>query len=215
MKLWKLEQKASAALWSVGDTAPCVGDVHPTSPPPTPRFHRVYSVKICLLLGRVQLQGKPLSKMKFLLMLFSPVDFVFAPPLLSPLLSSLPPSPPLLFLFTRNVTATKLKMLLWRALASPISAVTFYRSTEGTEVWTRRRSIRPIHLMCTVCVCYIRISCSCTVVCSWLSFPQNDWMILCISSCICIFNLLCSIFLEESLLFFYCIVPLRKDYSVV
>lgn len=63
-----------------------------------------------------------------------------------------PPYPPLPFLFTRNVTAMKLKML-WRALASPISAVTFDRSTDGTEAWARRRSIRPIHLMCTVCVC--------------------------------------------------------------
>lgn len=46
-----------------------------TSPPPDPSYHCVYSVEICLLLERVQLQGKPLSKIKFLLMLF--VDFVF------------------------------------------------------------------------------------------------------------------------------------------
>lgn len=98
MKLWKLEQKASAALWSVGDTAPCVGDVHPTSPPPTPRFHRVYSVKICLLLGRVQLQGKPLSKMKFLLMLFFPPLILYL--LLRYFLLSFPPLLLLLLFFS-------------------------------------------------------------------------------------------------------------------
>lgn len=41
-------------------------------------------------------------------------------------------------------------------------------------------------------------------------------MILCISSCICIFNLLCSIFLEESLLFFllYCAIKKRLQCGV-
>lgn len=69
----------------------------------TPPSHRVYSVKTCLLRERVQLQGKPLSKVKFLLMLC--VAFVFAPLRLSPA------PPPPFFSFPCYVTPTKLKML--------------------------------------------------------------------------------------------------------